>query len=674
MAQHNLDNYTRANLIARAESKVRKADSSNITYYPMLVEINDEQAIDQLTNIGCIIYYRRANFLLVEVPYEALETLDYSSFIDIASMAKLSYKMCDVARGYTNVDAAHTGTDDIAGVDGTGVIAGICDIGIDPSHIAFKGKLGMFSKYDEYNAVRSVYAPGSELQTDSNFPTADTGDQTHGTHTSNIMAGARENNKYYGTAPGAELAVSGSNLTDVGLLCGIEDIIAYAKERNKPAVINLSVGSYLGPHDGTDIVNRYIELLGQEAIICFSAGNNGSAQFCYQHDFTADDEQTGSMFDNYKTWNGFNIAGYMDLWSADSSSFEMQFVSYDKVDKQFIYESDWFAGDGDDGIFIVETAQTDELKEHFDDGCYMAASWGLNSHNNRYNITLSYNINPNEVCSESNTSARYVCGWRIRAKKGTHLDAYSDGVMTFFRRHSTPGMSGGNSLCSINNLCCSHSVVAVGSFNSRCYTPLPSGAMQDYGVTTGIVSPWTSYGTLVDGRRLPHFCAPGHIVVSAMSSEYYANNPSETVSAKTTVDGQTYYWNALGGTSMASPHAAGIIALWVEACPSLTVDEAIKVATATANSDYSDISDARWGAGSIDAFAGLQYLYTNGYTNIADASRDDIPVTVVGRRIVSTSPVQIYDTQGRRYVQNSDLTPGIYIVRSATRTHKFAIR
>lgn len=59
------------------------------------------------------------------------------------------------------------------------------------------------------------------------------------------MAGNGAGSPYVGIARDADIVVSTSTLTDVGLLAGVEDIIDYAKEVGKPCVINLSMGNYI---------------------------------------------------------------------------------------------------------------------------------------------------------------------------------------------------------------------------------------------------------------------------------------------------------------------------------------------------------------------------------------------------------------------------------------------
>jgi subtilisin family serine protease len=674
-AAHNLDNISRACLNAplRKAHLVAKSDNSQYKYYPLLLEINSEDAIDVLNNSGAVIYYRRANFVLATVPVEAIPELDNLASISRASIARKTTLTTDVARSFSNIDAVHTpGSADIAGYDGTGVVTGICDTGFDPNHVAFKDRLQMMSKYDEYNAKRSVYAPNSTLETSTTFPTIDTHEETHATHTTNIMAGGRENNPYYGAAPGSDLVVSTSSLTEMGLLCGIEDAIAFGKERNEPVVVNLSVSSSTGPHDGTDITSEYLNLVGKEAIICFSAGNSGAQSYSIQHDFANDDETFGSMIESSVTWSGYDIQGAIDLWSGDANPFEVQLVAYDQVDKKFVYESEWIAGLSDDGYFTLENGDNEVWDTNFPNS-YISVSFGTDKRNGRYNVSLYYEINPVEDLPGGNHWARYICGWRTRAKAGTHIDGYTDGVYSFFRKYGVEGMSQGNALQSISNLCCAENVISVGSCNSRNKVPVEGDFDEVYTLEPGTVSSWSSYGTLINGKVLPDICAPGNMVVSAINSEFEELYPNVfTVAHSVEIDGKKHYWAAWRGTSMSSPLVAGIIALWLQADPQLSVQEARKIMQTTAQTDYTDITDPHWGSsGCIDAYAGLKYLLNSGVNNIKIS---DPIFTVSNRQIISTAPVQIFDAQGRAYDSSNALTPGLYIVKAGAQSRKVVIK
>ncbi|MFB4274278.1 S8 family serine peptidase [Nonomuraea sp. MTCD27] len=89
-----------------------------------------------------------------------------------------------------------------------------------------------------------------------------------------------------------------------------------------------------------------------------------------------------------------------------------------------------------------------------------------------------------------------------------------------------------------------------------------------------------------DSYVVPDVSAPGVDVVSAMPGGQYA---------------------ALNGTSMATPHVSGTVALMLEARPDLTVDAAEEILAGTSVSDdrYGPRPNARVGQGRIDAYAAV---------------------------------------------------------------------
>ncbi|MEO3794751.1 S8 family serine peptidase [Nonomuraea sp. B10E15] len=89
-----------------------------------------------------------------------------------------------------------------------------------------------------------------------------------------------------------------------------------------------------------------------------------------------------------------------------------------------------------------------------------------------------------------------------------------------------------------------------------------------------------------DSYVVPDLSAPGVDVLSSMPGGEY---------------------RALNGTSMATPHVSGTVALMMEARPSLTADAALEILTGTSVSDdrYGPRPNPRVGAGRIDAYAAV---------------------------------------------------------------------
>src|SRR5439155_23700679 len=82
----------------------------------------------------------------------------------------------------------------------------------------------------------------------------------------------------------------------------------------EPAVINVSLGTYFGSHDGKDIQTILIDqLISQHAgrsLVC-AAGNAGAAPIHLGYNVTSDTSFTWLQFPNTFPMNGHN---YFELW------------------------------------------------------------------------------------------------------------------------------------------------------------------------------------------------------------------------------------------------------------------------------------------------------------------------------------------------------------------------
>ncbi|WP_053764206.1 S8 family serine peptidase [Streptomyces sp. AS58] len=123
-------------------------------------------------------------------------------------------------------------------------------------------------------------------------------------------------------------------------------------------------------------------------------------------------------------------------------------------------------------------------------------------------------------------------------------------------------------------------------------------------------------------------------------------------------------YGTLNGTSMATPHVSGTVALMLQARPDLTVDEALAVLTGTSVSDdrYGARPNSRYGHGRIDAYAA-----------VAEASlRSGVRGTVTdGRTGRPLAGVTVTRTDtGRRLTTDED---GHFTIRLAPGSHKLGL-
>lgn len=622
-------------------------------YYPMIIDISDERAIGELESLGCVIFNRRDDLLLTCVPADKLRFIGSVKYLKRAALSKTAMATMDIAREASNVNTLHDGSCFDLIADGSGVVVGLCDIGMDPNFIEFGDRV---RRVVDYNAT---YAERMSAEDDDVKEwTTDNANQYHGTHVCGILAGEPGYSPYYGVASGASIVATTSRLSDVGILAGAEDVIDYAKSVGQPAVINMSLGDYLGPHDGSDLFCQYLDRCADDALIVLSAGNEGNSNISLRHTFTTEEPTVGTAIENM-VWDGMDITGTSDLWSFDDKAFEVQIDIWDCDAEQYVYKSEWLGNDiSGDGYWSVSSDTDPEFAKLYSG--YIQAAWELSPYNNRYNIQVNYNAVCAKRKSGSSTSRYYIC-LSVRADVGASVYLYADGQNTWFRNPGIQGLKNGTSECSISNMSCSYKTLTVGAYVSRNTIPSISGGNTHLDLTTGIPTASTSYGTLIDGRTLPHLCAPGAYIVAPLSSYYAEANTQSTVSAcySARFNNRDYYWTAIGGTSMASPHMAGIAACWLSINPALTPAQLRDIAIETADDSSVTGTNPRWGAGLVDAVAGAKKIIESGITSV----RTDTPNTDI-----------VYFNLSGHQVDINNAQPGIYIAIVNGKAKKIAVR
>ena len=680
IAQGRLD--LRSRNIVRALTNEPK---SELRYLSSVIKVADDAVLDSLHDMGVKIINRRDELLLAFIPVNAIDRIEGLLNVSSFSVGRQSLPLMDEARPMCGAADVMLGAGLPQSYDGTGIVVGFSDIGFDPNHLNF---LDNGNKSRVKRVVNYVDSVGEIVDVDnadgiSRWLT-DRADEYHATHVGGILAGSYRANGYHGVANGAEIVATTSELYNGSILAGVENVVEYAKNAGRPVVVNLSLGSYNGPHDGTDLFCQYLDRIGEEAIICISAGNEGSKQNTLSKTFSANDTNLNTFICN-RSWDLIHIGGMADFWSADSSAFSAKMCVYDCLEKEIVYVSQSVGGDsGIDelGIASADVAKTDDICVEVFDSClvgYMRLYAQLDSENNRYNMVFDYDV---ENFKFNQQWGRYCPGIMIEASAGMIIDGYADGTRSCFRAMGVADFVNGNSDRSISNMACGQNVIVVGSCNSRDKVPLMNGGEIDVAEAVGTVSKFSSYGTLADGRSLPHICAPGNMVVSSISGAYIEKQNDDIRSKVVTVvnDGaRQHHWYALNGTSMSSPYAAGVYALWLQADPTLTVDEIREITIATADKTAADIADPRWGSGRLNALAGMKEVLSRTNIDAVDSVNDVIVTNDGGNRIIVQSltyaveQVTVYGLDGVAVIAdkcNSDyvainastMTRGVYLM------------
>ncbi|HIX48381.1 MAG TPA: S8 family serine peptidase [Candidatus Mediterraneibacter caccavium] len=192
-------------------------------------------------------------------------------------------------------------------LSGQGILIGVVDSGIDYAHPAFRNEDGttrIAALWDQTipGSPPEGYASGTEF-TREEINTALTEPEEreryrivpsrdmsgHGTAVAGIAAGngaGSEGQRYRGAAPEAELIVvkMGAPQTEgfprtTELMTGVDYVIRKALELKKPVAVNISFGNTYGSHDGTSLVERFLNDISDtwKNVICVGSGNEGTS-------------------------------------------------------------------------------------------------------------------------------------------------------------------------------------------------------------------------------------------------------------------------------------------------------------------------------------------------------------------------------------------------------------
>jgi subtilisin family serine protease len=585
-------------------------------------------------SIGVKLNTEAGNLFTALIPINSLESLFEVEGIEFVEIAEKVHATMDNARTLTNVNQVHAGTGLFQAYTGNGVIVGVIDEGFDYTHPNFRNlntQQTRISRVWEQNGTTTSPAPyGTEYvgQTAILNRMRDLVDETHGTHVAGIAAGSGGilNSLNKGVAYDSEIVLVSTNKTDVGVLNGMQYIFNHATAQNKPAVVNMSLGKHIGPHDGTSSFDSMSSTLtGNGKILVGSAGNEGSDPIHLGKSFTLTDNYCYSFILNEQVNNLFsNGVSYIDVWGEVGKNFEVS-VNVVKIvnnQAQLVNYTPYYNTNINSSI---QTSIQDSDSTN-PDTTFVEILTETNSTNQKPHVALLINNsaqddNAHLILFEIKSTNGIVNSWITplganllstnRAVEFTNLGSANTSYING-DTNMTIGEGGGTG----------NSIISVGAFTSKnTYTafngttvnngPIPS---IDYPGPINAIASFSSKGPTADGRFKPDISAPGNVIVSSVSrfDSGYTATSIETVSGLTD-SVNSWYFAAMQGTSMSAPMVAGIIALWLQVNPNLTVSQIKTILQNTSITDSftgtgSAIPNNTWGRGKINAYAGIQYI------------------------------------------------------------------
>lgn len=570
--------------------------------------------------------------LTVSLPLTAVEAVAALDEVESVQVGTDVRMLLDVARKETKVDDCQSTTSELGAYTGKGVVVGIVDGGFQYSHIAFTNPDGIgtrIARVWDQNAKGgkspAKFGYGSEYATFDEMRAVnyDISSTFHGSHVAGIAAGGDRTTSYYGVAPEAELVFVSFGSSNVNITDGIQYCFDYAESVGKPCVVNISLGSHLGPHDGTSATDQaFAAMTGPGRIIVGAAGNEGSTALHVSKDLEEGDTSLKTMIGFSE--NATTKQAYVDIWGSKGAPLTVKAVVVDALKGKVMYESPAVASDGEtdvkytfpDGSGVVSTVQMALQK---------------NPDNERTEVLL--------MCRATSIAENRKIGIVATSDAGTSIHMWNNATEGYFLDGGKRGWTEGDTDCTVGELGgVSDNVISVGSYNTKMdYTTL-SGNL--YGINTELVggkgqlSLFSSHGPTLDGRTKPDVTAPGCLLISA-TSKYYASFSASTCAVKSGDD----YYDANMGTSMASPVVTGTVALWLQANPNLSPADVRDILNKTSRHDTytgsAEKSDRNsWGAGKLDAFEGLKLARET--TGISDTQVGEQMFSITTNRMART--------------------------------------
>lgn len=460
----------------------------------------------------------------------------------------------------------------------SGVVLGVIDYGGDFVHKNFRkanGTTRLLALWDQNggNSPASPYGYGIEHSTaslDLALKQADPytavgyhpGAAAHGTHVMDIAAGNGNGSSVPGVAPNADLifvnvthekdpiAFDEILKTSFGDSVTLLEALKYIfnKAGARPAVINISLGTNGGPHDGTTLVDQGIDAL-------VNAAPNRAVVISASNSFDDGIHATGTLSSGASHDLLWDVSAplsrsiEMELWYAGTDRFKVELFSPDGALLATVPP-------GDSKTVTLGTDVLALVANRLDDP---------NNHDNMIGVFLVAGM----------PEGQYVVRLTGEVVTNGAFHAWIERDNLFQSSFPAPN----DNTHTIGSISCGKKVIAVGSYNAN--------------TASKPLSYFSSAGPTRDGRQKPEISAPGHDVWAAKSDS---------------LTGVT----RMSGTSMASPCVAGIVALMFEEAVArglkLSIDQTIQILTTSARRSPPGGSqwNNRYGHGRISAARAVQ--------------------------------------------------------------------
>ena len=648
---------------------VRRRTALDMPRVGVFARIRDESAISEIVSGGGTVGTRIGRLITAEVPLTLAARLAQSPAFEVIEVSRTVSVTHDSSMKAIRADLVRQVNAGVwTGTAGQGVIVAIYDTGLDYFHEDFRAPNGETRVLALWDQTAATVTPPTGFSY-GNWCTRDQIQQAintdnpnlcpqrdlngHGTHVAGSAAGdgsAVGNGgaafTYTGVAPLADLMiVKGGNglFSESNIMDGLRWLEQQSRALNRPMVVNLSIGGQTGPHDGSRLYELLVDSLSRPGFVVVIAAVNDGVN---GNDKNPDGSEPfrnpllfhGSGMPGTTRDHTFEVTAYspqpgpcndfavFSFWYEASDLLEITIVRPDGgiVTAPFGQLVDRDSPAGSVRIDNVQSGAANPLNGAFEadirvtdcgasQAAPMAGIWTL------------------RVTTVNATSNRPYHFWLYAQSLGGGV--FARGRTNFDNRYivGSPGNA--------------RSAITVGAFTTRLCWPSPAKPEGPVCFVTqepiGDIARFSSPGPTRDGRIKPEITAPGLAIASALS-RFSPAQPNRILPGGLHVINQ--------GTSMATPHVTGAIALLLQHQPSLDAAAIRQILAATAENDIftartyafspEGVSTDWWGFGKLNVCAALGAVGTSGGTAgpvVITPSTDTLPVNA-STRFFSCSP------------------------------------
>jgi subtilisin family serine protease len=525
-------------------------------------------------------------------------------------------------------------------IKGKGILMGFVDSGIDYNHPDFRDEEGNSRIIAIWDQTQSDNAPNTPQKygygrvwtnQDIQNETIDHDDQPqywgHGSNVTGIAAGngfgimkneallnelrvtgkvGEDFQGFRGVAPDVYIAAVSSNFTRPNWTMTVADAVDFlfdlADSLDVPCVINTSLGTYLGSHDGRDPAGLFIDSLvtaKKGRAVVAAVGNSGHHKYHAGYEVTADTSFTWLKV-NSSSQFGFP-AVFFDLWTEKDQLENVSFaMGADDTGFNFRGRTNF--------ISVSDLIDNYLMDSIYVDGNRIArVEYYLGEMNGLYRL---------QVMLASPDSLNY--NYRFMTTGQGRVDFWSGewlGLSRMLLKSELPSsipnlehyQSPDSLMSMVSSWACSPHVITVANYQNKTqFVDFNGNITTVSGMAENLASN-SSHGPSRDARLKPDIAATGGTTLTAARlktvESLIATSPDRVA------PGGLHSLN--GGSSMAAPVVAGAIALYLEHCPEADIDEIMTDLFENTKKDHftGETPNTSWGFGKVDISATIERAY-----------------------------------------------------------------